>query len=400
MKKGFGIAIGLALLAAIAIAALLILRPSGEEPEHSAAVIETVNKVDANPHPKDDWRPAVVNMLIYGGGRVRTGAASSARLQLLEGIVRLSADTLFTVKKSASRQGRLETTVSLQEGRLWAHLTPDQPHDFSVETAHAVATVRDTRFSVKASEDGTLVSVAEGEVRLTAQEQSVTVAAGQQATVEPDQPPSPPEPMGGEERELWASEGEVPALAPPPLTPSPTQTPLPMPTRTELSVPTLTAMPTATSTPEPTHTSIPTSIPPTATWTPEPTPTLVPPTATPMSTPSPTVPSEVQVDMEDNGRQIELAVGQALVVTLGSNPSTGYEWEVAEVERTVLQQIGEKEFQRDPNAPANTVGAGGFELFRFEALTAGRTALKLIYRRPWEAEVEPLETYSLQVSVR
>jgi peptidoglycan hydrolase-like protein with peptidoglycan-binding domain len=60
-----------------------------------------------------------------------------------------------------------------------------------------------------------LVSVAEGEATLTAQEQTVTVKAGEQATVEVDRPPSLPEPMSDQERALWATEGEMPELAPP-----------------------------------------------------------------------------------------------------------------------------------------------------------------------------------------
>jgi hypothetical protein len=134
---------------------------------------------------------------------------------LLEGAVRLSAESLFTVQASVTRQGRLLTALSLQEGRLWAHLTSDQPHEFTVETGSAVAAVRDTRFSVRVADGETLLSVAEGEVELTAQEQSVTVKAGEQATVEPDQPPSPPEPLSTKERRMWATEGEMPELAPP-----------------------------------------------------------------------------------------------------------------------------------------------------------------------------------------
>jgi hypothetical protein len=72
----------------------------------------------------------------------------------------------------------------------------------------------------------TLLSVAEGEAVLKAQEQSVTVVAGQQATVELGQPPDQPEPMSDEERALWATEGEMPELAPPTPTLAPTATPV------------------------------------------------------------------------------------------------------------------------------------------------------------------------------
>jgi hypothetical protein len=212
MKRRFWIAGGLVLVAVV-VAVLFLLLTRGQE--HPATVIEAVNKVDAHPRPRDDWQPATVGMAIYGGGQVRTGAASSARLELLEGLVRLSAETIFTIKESATRQGKWVTTLLLQEGRLWAHLTASQPHEFTVEAGSAVAAVRDTRFSVRVADGETQLSVAEGEVELTAQEQSVTVTAGEQATVEPDQPPSPPEPLSTEERRMWATEGEMPELAPP-----------------------------------------------------------------------------------------------------------------------------------------------------------------------------------------
>jgi hypothetical protein len=211
MKK-FGIIGGVAV--AVLIVAVILLRSSGGQ-EHPATVIEVVNRVDAHPRPQDDWTSAWVDMRIFGGGQVRTGAASSARLELLEGTVRLSADSVFTVKKSTTREGKLLTTVFLERGRLWAHLTPDQSHEFTVETGNAVAAVRDTRFSVQVTAGTTLVSVAEGEATLTAREQTVTVKAEEQATVEPDQAPSPPEPMSDQERTLWATEGEMPELAPP-----------------------------------------------------------------------------------------------------------------------------------------------------------------------------------------
>jgi inhibitor of cysteine peptidase len=89
-----------------------------------------------------------------------------------------------------------------------------------------------------------------------------------------------------------------------------------------------------------------------------------------------------------------------LVLTLESNPTTGYRWEVVEAKDAVLRQRGEAEFtvasELDPPPP----GTGGVEVFRFEAVEAGETLLELVYHRPWEEGVEPLETYSVQVEVR
>lgn len=105
---------------------------------------------------------------------------------------------------------------------------------------------------------------------------------------------------------------------------------------------------------------------------------------------------EVEVDASANGSQIDLHKGQTLVITLASNPTTGYQWEVIELDESILRQMGEAEFQSESDLP----GSGGVEIFRFQAVSAGQAALELVYHRPWEEDEEPLETFSLQVVVR
>lgn len=106
---------------------------------------------------------------------------------------------------------------------------------------------------------------------------------------------------------------------------------------------------------------------------------------------------EVKLGADDSGKEIELKKGQILVIALEGNPSTGYTWEVKEPpDEQVLQQVGEAEFQ----AESDRIGAPGVLTFRFEAVNTGRTDLRLVYHRPWEEDVEPLETFSIQVVVR
>ena len=105
---------------------------------------------------------------------------------------------------------------------------------------------------------------------------------------------------------------------------------------------------------------------------------------------------EIKLDASANGRQVELRKGQTLVITLESNPTTGFMWEVVELDESILRQMGEAEFQPESEA----LGAGGTETFRFQAMSPGQAALKLVYHRPWEEDMDPLETFSLQVVVR
>lgn len=58
--------------------------------------------------------------------------------------------------------------------------------------------------------------------------------------------------------------------------------------------------------------------------------------------------------------------------------------------------MGEAGFEPE----SEVIGAQGIQTLRFEAVNVGKTALKLVYRRPWEEDVEPLETFSIKVVVR
>lgn len=108
---------------------------------------------------------------------------------------------------------------------------------------------------------------------------------------------------------------------------------------------------------------------------------------------------EVQVGVEDNGGTVEIDVGEVLIISLESNPTTGYSWHVESVDAGVLAQKGEAEF--DDSDSEDLVGAPGVEIYRFEARKPGETSLTLLYYRSWEKDVPPLplETFGIQVIV-
>lgn len=108
---------------------------------------------------------------------------------------------------------------------------------------------------------------------------------------------------------------------------------------------------------------------------------------------------EIKLDIDDNNRQIEIKTGQTLVITLDSNPTTGFKWERVTTEDKTLQQIGEADYTQDPQGK-DMVGVGGQETLRFKAEQAGQTTLELVYHQPWETEAKPAETFVVQVVVR
>lgn len=106
----------------------------------------------------------------------------------------------------------------------------------------------------------------------------------------------------------------------------------------------------------------------------------------------------VEVGEAENEGGVVLAEGQEMAVSLPSNPSTGYGWQVAEGDESILQQIGEVEFHPPGEGDEAPLGKGGVERLRFKAVGPGQACLKLAYRRPWERG-EPRQSYSLEVSV-
>jgi inhibitor of cysteine peptidase len=96
---------------------------------------------------------------------------------------------------------------------------------------------------------------------------------------------------------------------------------------------------------------------------------------------------------------VALQVGQVLVVTLPSNPSTGYSWTISTApDGAVLTQNGELTYAA-MNPDVVMPGSGGTETVRFTATAAGTTTIVLDYRRPWETDVPPVDTVTIDITV-
>lgn len=108
--------------------------------------------------------------------------------------------------------------------------------------------------------------------------------------------------------------------------------------------------------------------------------------------------SDVKLDKQSNGKQITLKQGQALSIQLESNITTGYSWTIDNVDEAVLKSQGEPEYV-EAQPGKQLTGGGGWQTFHFQPGKTGQTNLKLIYHRPWEKDVEPIQIYEVQVTV-
>lgn len=110
-------------------------------------------------------------------------------------------------------------------------------------------------------------------------------------------------------------------------------------------------------------------------------------------------PQPVTVSAAQSGTSVELAAGQALLVRLPSNPTTGYRWVYVEPKDAVLRVDGPSAFEAAQSA-ANTAGAGGTEIWKLAPLKAGQQQLRFEYRRPWEQDVAPSQVATYAVTVK
>ena len=105
----------------------------------------------------------------------------------------------------------------------------------------------------------------------------------------------------------------------------------------------------------------------------------------------------IWLDADDNGSTLSIPVGGKIVVRLASNPTTGYDWELVELDTTVVEDTAVT-YVPDP-VPPGLVGSGGTAVWQFTAVGEGETALRLEYRRPFEPEADPEDVFEVNITV-
>lgn len=95
-------------------------------------------------------------------------------------------------------------------------------------------------------------------------------------------------------------------------------------------------------------------------------------------------------------KPVTATTGTEFSFTLASNPTTGYHWELASPLDQKLLTLVTNEYVR-PNT--RLVGAGGNEVWKFKAISEGKTQIDLKYVRPWEKDVKPVQATNFVVVI-
>lgn len=97
----------------------------------------------------------------------------------------------------------------------------------------------------------------------------------------------------------------------------------------------------------------------------------------------------------DPRQVIEVKPGQEFVISIESNRTTGYEWQLAEpLDKDILELL-----KTDYIIGETRIGAGGKEEWFFKVKAEGRVSIHLKYVRPWEKDKIPAREAVFVVAV-
>ena len=97
-------------------------------------------------------------------------------------------------------------------------------------------------------------------------------------------------------------------------------------------------------------------------------------------------------------KQVEIAKGGTLVVTLSSNGTTGFSWDenAGIADTAIVEQLKHRFIEPD----SKSLGAPGKEQWTFKAINTGTTTVHLEYSRPWEGGEKGVWTFDMTVTVK
>lgn len=157
-------------------------------PTPLSRVIEVAGVVEFEAARQTLWLTATNGLELKPGDRLRTRAQSRAAVQFSDrGVLRLSEDTTLEIQPPRRAEKR---RFRLPVGSLF-FFNREKPSDVEFETPVVSGAIRGTEFFLEAAADtgATRLAMLDGLVELAAADTTIALQSGEQARIEPGQPP-------------------------------------------------------------------------------------------------------------------------------------------------------------------------------------------------------------------
>lgn len=99
--------------------------------------------------------------------------------------------------------------------------------------------------------------------------------------------------------------------------------------------------------------------------------------------------------LKDSGKVLSAGTGDLIAISLAANPTTGFQWKMANPPDGNILALAKEEFLPPENM--EVAGKEGEYFLKFEVIGPGRTAINLVYVRPWERGKTPARYFQLLV---
>jgi inhibitor of cysteine peptidase len=97
----------------------------------------------------------------------------------------------------------------------------------------------------------------------------------------------------------------------------------------------------------------------------------------------------------DNGRKLNIRVGESVKITLRENATTGYRWTIDHYKKELFEAVA-----TEPHYPGQAIGSGGEISFIFRARNIGSGEIGLKHWRHWEGEASITRRFRINLDVR
>ncbi len=104
---------------------------------------------------------------------------------------------------------------------------------------------------------------------------------------------------------------------------------------------------------------------------------------------------KVMITQAQNQGKVRVKKDASFQVLLNANPTTGFDWRILSYDSTIIE-VKHKSFIK---SDTQRMGAPGKQVFKFKAIAAGATDLRLIYVRPWERATSEADSFRVQIIV-
>jgi len=97
----------------------------------------------------------------------------------------------------------------------------------------------------------------------------------------------------------------------------------------------------------------------------------------------------------DNGRTVDVRVGETVSVSLPENATSGYRWAVDNLDRGIVESN-----EARPHYPSDAVGSAGEITFAFKSVGPGSGQVSLKYWRHFEGDASITKRFRFRLNAK